>query len=705
MKKRGSIKISHIPHLINEWDWGKNEIDPSKVSRGSIKKRWWICDKGHSFYMSPNSRTNKTKKQNCPYCSGRKVIKGKNDLLSKHPELKELWDWEKNEYSPEEMSYSTQKEVFLKCSKGHSFSRKPSNSTKSKITCRKCTGYYITSETSVLAKIGDDANHLWSEKNKIGPKESKSDDKKNRIWWKCELGHEWQCAALHQLKRYKKDDWCPICSNRKLLPGFNDLLTRDPKIANLLVGKDPKEVLFTSSKRMQFKCLDYDDHIFTASPSEMLSGKKCTYCIGRKLKVGFNDFATIHPDLASKVSPQSINQPHEMTSGSNKKMTFICDKGHKYECSAKNASAGWGCPYCSSVRLSYENTIENSYPEIASRFSQDSKYQPHEVSIGSQKKVTLICKNNPLHSYDISCHNILRWDSCPHCPRNNDSKPEKELYDYVSSITKCKVIHRKTGFLSERKELDIYIPELSIAIEFNGIYWHTEKHGKGRKYHYSKWKECRDKGIQLITIWEDEWRDKKDIVKSMLAHKLGVSQDRRVYARKTKLVSLNSSIARKFLEDHHIQGFSSGSIYIGLENGEGEIIAVSSWRKNKDILYLDRYATSCVVVGGMGKLLKAGKEFAQENECSKIVTFSDHRVSDGSLYKKLGFEEDKEIPPDYRYFSEGKRKHKFGYRLKKFKNDPSLIYQPGLTERELAELNGLERIWDCGKTRWVIEVS
>ena len=145
-------------------------------------------------------------------------------------------------------------------------------------------------------------------------------------------------------------------------------------------------------------------------------------------------------------------------------------------------------------------------------------------------------------------------------------------------------------------------------------------------------------------------------------------------------------------------------MYIGLEDDKEEIIAVSSWRKNKDVLYLDRYATSCTVVGGMGKLLKAGKEFAQENECSKIVTFSDHQVSDGSLYKNLGFEEDKEIPPDYRYFSEGKRKHKFGYRLKRFKNDPSLIYQPGLTERELAELNGLERIWDCGKTRWVINI-
>lgn len=116
---------------------------------------------------------------------------------------------------------------------------------------------------------------------------------------------------------------------------------------------------------MQFKCPDYDDHVFNASPAEMISGKKCTYCIGRKLKVGFNDFATVHPELAERVSEESVNSPQDMTAGSKKKMTFTCDNGHKYECSAKNAAAGWGCPYCSRRKLLYENTIEYAYPEIA----------------------------------------------------------------------------------------------------------------------------------------------------------------------------------------------------------------------------------------------------------------------------------------------------------------------------------------------------
>lgn len=103
-------------------------------------------------------------------------------------------------------------------------------------------------------------------------------------------------------------------------------------------------------------------------------------------------------------------------------------------------------------------------------------------------------------------------------------------------------------------------------------------------------------------------------------------------------------------------------------------------------------------------MLKKGKEIAREYGCTKIVTFSDNQVSDGGLYEKLGFSKDKDLLPDYKYLVDEERIHKFNYRINRFKKDPTLIYKEGLTERELAEINGLERVWDCGKTRWVMEV-
>lgn len=468
------------------------------------------------------------------------------------------------------------------------------------------------------------------------------------------------------------------------------------------------EMAYGSQKYASFTCKK--GHKYQAMLNEQIRFG-CPVCSGNSVIPGVNDLKTTDPNIAKDWDYEKSfpYRPEDFTRQSDRVASWICPvSGGKWDSTINGRMRNQSSPFVTSQKLLPGfNDIATRFPDLVPIYSTDNKIGLDQIKSTSYED-TLIWECPKCGGrWERKLSSMVERPRCLVCSKEYGSTSigEREVLKYIRAITKEEHIIIANDRRIISKELDIYIPKISIAIEFNGIYWHTEKHGKGRKYHYSKWKECKDKGIQLITIWEDEWRDKPDIVKSMLAHKLGVSQDKRIYARKTKIVSLNSSIARKFLEDYHIQGFSSGSIYIGLEDDKGEIVAVSSWRKNKDVLYLDRYATSCAVVGGMGKLLKAGKEFAQEKKCSKIVTFSDHQVSDGSLYKNLGFEEDKEIPPDYRYFSEGKRKHKFGYRLKRFKNDPSLIYQPGLTERELAELNGLERIWDCGKTRWVIEVS
>ena len=242
-----------------------------------------------------------------------------------------------------------------------------------------------------------------------------------------------------------------------------------------------------------------------------------------------------------------------------------------------------------------------------------------------------------------------------------------------------------------------------MAFEYNGLYWHSDKAGKSDTYHYDKWKRCADKGIQLISIWEDDWNYREDIVKRMIAHKLGVSNDRKVYARQTDVVIVDKDDARAFCNAHHIQGYVSGSVYYGLKDRRTDsLVAVSVWKRSGDQLRLERYCTSENVIGGMGKMLKAGVQYAKDNGLSKIVTFSDHDVSDGGLYRRLGFIPDKELKPDYKYIVGGTRVHKFNYRIKRFRDDPNLKYADGLTESELAQLNSLPRVYDAGKTRWAI---
>jgi hypothetical protein len=255
-------------------------------------------------------------------------------------------------------------------------------------------------------------------------------------------------------------------------------------------------------------------------------------------------------------------------------------------------------------------------------------------------------------------------------------------------------------------ELDIYLPEYKIAVEYNGLYWHSEATGKGKWYHHTKWLACKEKGIQLIQIWEDDWNSTPEKIKRMLDHKLGSSSTGKIHARKSQIVSLTNLEAHEFMEEHHIQNGVDASIRFGLKY-QNELVAVMLLKheagSHGKTLNLLRYATSKHVVGGFTKLL-SHVERANPN-VEKVITFSDHMVSNGTLYSSNGFEVQHEVDPDYMYFRNRKREHKFGYRLKRFRDDPSLKYREGYTERELAQLNGLNRIWDAGKTKWVKTVK
>lgn len=146
---------------------------------------------------------------------------------------------------------------------------------------------------------------------------------------------------------------------------------------------------------------------------------------------------------------------------------------------------------------------------------------------------------------------------------------------------------------------------------------------------------------------------------------------------------------------------------MGLCDDNHDIVAVMSLRRTRergeDALLINRYATSINVQGGFTKLLSHA--IRQSPGIRYVVSFSDNCVSDGGLYESNGFHMDKMIPPDYMYMVNGRRIHKFNYRRRRFLNDPLLHYEDGLTERQLADINGLNRIWDAGKMKWVMRVN
>lgn len=474
---------------------------------------------------------------------------------------------------------------------------------------------------------------------------------------------------------------------------------------------NPPDVLdlpYSSHKYILFTC--DKGHEYHAVVKEQTKFG-CPVCSGDTVIPGVNDLKTTDPHIAANWDYEGSfpYTPEDFSRKSDREMSWVCPTTGATWRSTIGRYVKYGVsPYVSNkTLLPGYNDIATRFPEIVPLFSTENTTTLDTILSTSYPETFIWSCPDCGRSWRRKLKTMIDHPYCLVCNRSyrSTSIGERELSSYVRSV----IGNTTDMFENDRSaiyplELDMYIPDKQVAIEFNGLYWHSDAHLGDKWYHYNKWKTCQERGIQLITVWEDDWRDRRSVVESMLAHKLGVSQGEKVFARKTHVELVDKKSAEVFLDTYHIQGYSSGSVYYGLKDIQGNLVAVSSWRKQGDVLYLDRYATSCHVVGGMGKLFKEALNYAQLNNVRSIVTFSDNQHSDGELYKKLGFTADRELSPDYKYLVNGKRKHKFGYRKIKFKNDPALKYHPDMTERQLAKLNGLHRIYDSGKTRWVLTV-
>lgn len=258
----------------------------------------------------------------------------------------------------------------------------------------------------------------------------------------------------------------------------------------------------------------------------------------------------------------------------------------------------------------------------------------------------------------------------------------------------------ETERLKEGLEIDIYIASKKLGIEHHGLYWHSELF-KNNKYHYNKYLWAKEKGINLIQIFEDEWANKNIQVTGYIQSKLGIGD--KIYARKCRLEKLSIHLAREFLNKYHIQGSVKAIAHFGLYF-EQDLVAVMSLSRhhrssNKAILSRLCFKKGIQVIGGSFKLFKALIEEAENLGYRSLKTWSDNRYSNGNIYKRLGFELDGELPPDYSYVKSGKR-----YSKQSLKKTPEERVT-GKTERELRLEQGYHRIWDCGKKRWIYHIE
>lgn len=288
---------------------------------------------------------------------------------------------------------------------------------------------------------------------------------------------------------------------------------------------------------------------------------------------------------------------------------------------------------------------------------------------------------------------------------NNFGKTQEDIAEWLLSLGHE---FKNDHTILNGKEIDLYNSGLRIGIEYCGLYWHNELSPEPRlkDYHYSKYLQCKTHHVTLLTIFEDEWLNRKEQCCNLIEALLGIYQ-KRIFARKCSIQMIDKPLCNDFLDKNHIQGVNVRSkVRFGIfeQNTLLGIMSLASHHRQtrSNYIVLDRlcFAKGVQIVGGSSKLLKACIKWAKSQSYNGIVSWSDNRWTSGKIYEKLGFALDQELPPDYSYV-DIRNRNRLSKQSQKKANTGCPIEK---TEVEWAHEHGLARIWDCGKKRWILSI-
>lgn len=415
---------------LKQWDEELNlAISPDEISYGSTKKVYWICEKGHRWFSSVNARTSKGE-SNCPYCSGKRVWRGFNDLETLHPKIALEWDYDKNNAKPSDFLSGSNKKVGWICLKGHHYEAKINDRTKAKGTgCPYCSGNKPIEGENDFATVCVDLVKEWDyEKNIIQPSDISAGSGR-KVWWKCKEGHKWQACV-----------------------------------------------------------------------SDRRRGNGCPYCAGKIPIIGKTDLKSQRPDLAAEwhVEKNGKLTAENVTVSAGRKVWWKCKEGHEWQAKIYSRNYGTGCPYCAGQRVIVgENDILSQNPVLAEEwdYEKNKGLCPEDVCISSGKPVYWKCIYG--HSWYVSPNSRAKT-GCPKCASElSTSFPEQAIWYYCNKHFDD-VVNRER--LDNGMELDIFIKSKNIAIEYDGIYYHSSEKSEERerrKNHY-----CKERNIVLFHICE-----------------------------------------------------------------------------------------------------------------------------------------------------------------------------------------------------------
>ena len=389
------------------------------------------------------------------------------------------------------------------------------------------------------------------------------------------------------------------------------------------------------------------------------------------------------------------------------------------ESNIRKKESGFECKECGEKLKSNQNLmyhITKFHPEIT-KHDYIIKHLYNEnhptCKCGCGEEVTILenGKNCDIGKETYSRDYIKgHWDWEVFSTIGKQSKEEIKLVDFIKTIYPGEIQTSVRGIVP-KSEIDIYLPELNIGIEYNGLYWHSEKGGRFKEYHLEKLKKANEVNIRLIQIFSDEWLNKNEITKNKLTSIIQPKSNR-VYARKCSIKEISSTEKNTFLNKYHIQGEDRSTYKLGIFNLD-KLIGVMTFSKPrislggninlKDTYELSRYASSTYIVGGAAKLIKHFKKFINPK---LIYSYSDNRWTDpnNNIYLKLGFTHVKTSSPNY-FYTKNYLTRIHRYNFNKFKLKKMGADVQNQTEFQIMEGMGYTKIWDCGSSKYELKFS
>lgn len=499
VEKQEKRYVSDNAQLMAEWNWEKNnelEFNPEMLTLGSNKKAWWKCSEGHEWQAAI---ANRNYGNGCPYCSGRYVVKGENDLQTINPTLAKEWNYEKNNgLTPLDVLPNSGNRVWWKCINGHDWKDSIAHRNNGR-GCPYCSGQRLLKGYNDLQTVNPTLAIEWNyERNGNLKPDSVTANNGKKVWWKCNKGHEWQAKIYHR----NNGSGCPVCYSERntSLPEFAlfyylktlgievvhsykelgyelDIYIPSKKTAIEFDGyywhknkaqKDKKKnrqcekdgiKLYRIREGLPPLCDSSIDFVIQKDQKKDLSkviAKVINKIVGISVNVDLardaiaienlreytekeNSILFSNPEIAKEWNYEKNGnlKPEHFLANSNKKVWWKCIKGHEWQAIIQNRNKGIGCPYCSGrYAIKGKSDLQTVNPDLAKEWNYEKNNGLTPMDVLPNSEQLVWWKCQKGHEWQAMIGNRNRGSGCPYCSGRYPIKGENDLQTVNPNLAK-----------------------------------------------------------------------------------------------------------------------------------------------------------------------------------------------------------------------------------------------------------------------------